>query len=87
MASRRPRAERPTTAEQIHAIINRIVDELLRDGQLDESDLTLRDIQQIKEAFFGVLQAMYHGQRVKYPSFAEEEQDLMRARRRIVRRK
>ncbi len=81
------RAERPTTAEQIHAIINRIVDERLRDGQLDESDLTLRDIQQIKEAFFGVLQAMYHGQRVKYPSFGEEEQDLMRARRRIVRRK
>jgi cyclic-di-AMP phosphodiesterase PgpH len=80
------RAERPTSPEQIRTIINRIVDQRLSDGQLDESNLTLRDIQQIKEAFFGVLQTMYHGQRVKYPSFSEEEQDLMRARRRIMHR-
>ncbi|MEW5719511.1 MAG: HDIG domain-containing metalloprotein, partial [Chloroflexota bacterium] len=50
------RAERPTTPEQIRAIVDRIFNERLRDGQLDESDLTLRDLQQIKEAFFGVLQ-------------------------------
>jgi len=60
------RAERPTTPEQIRAIIDRIFTERLRDGQLDESDLTLRDLQQIKEAFFGVLQGLYHP-RVKYP--------------------
>jgi len=60
------RAERPTTPEQIHAIIDRIFNERLRDGQLDESDLTLRDLQQVKEAFFGVLQGLYHP-RVRYP--------------------
>jgi len=60
------RAERPTTPEQIRAIVDRIVGERLRDGQLDESDLTLRDVQQIKETFFGVLQGLYHP-RVRYP--------------------
>src|SRR5574341_968381 len=60
------RAERPATPEQIRAIIDRIVDERLRDGQLDECELTLRDIQQIKEAFVDVLQGQFHP-RVKYP--------------------
>lgn len=60
------RAERPATPEQIRAIIDRIVNDRLRDGQLDESDLTLHDIQEIKDAFFGVLQGMFHA-RVKYP--------------------
>ncbi len=60
------RAERPTTPEQIRAIIERIVGERLRDGQLDESDLTLRDIQEIQQAFLGVLLGLYHP-RVKYP--------------------
>ena len=60
------RAERPATPEAIRKIIDRIVNERLRDGQLDECDLTLRDIQKIKDAFFDVLQGLYHA-RVKYP--------------------
>ncbi|MBI5303083.1 MAG: HDIG domain-containing protein [Chloroflexi bacterium] len=74
------RAERPHSAEQIRAIIDRIVNERLRDGQLDESDLTLRDIVQVKEAFFGVLQGLFHP-RVKYPEPPPEniEQTLDRA--------
>ncbi|MBI5031369.1 MAG: HDIG domain-containing protein [Chloroflexi bacterium] len=60
------RAERPTTPDGIRAIIDRIFSERLRDGQLDESDLTLRDLQVIKQAFFDILQGLYHP-RVKYP--------------------
>jgi hypothetical protein len=60
------RAERPHSPEQIRAIINRIVNDRLRDGQLDESELTLHDIEQIKEAFLGVLQGLFHP-RIKYP--------------------
>lgn len=60
------RAEHPSTPEGIRKIIDRIVNERLRDGQLDESDLTLRDIQQVKDAFFDVLQGLYHS-RVVYP--------------------
>ncbi len=65
------RAERPHSAEQIRTIIDRIVGDRLRDGQLDESDLTLSDVLQIKEAFFGVLQGLFHP-RVKYPDMPNE---------------
>jgi putative nucleotidyltransferase with HDIG domain len=60
------RAERPSTPEAIRAIIDKSVSERLRDGQLDECDVTLRDIQQIKDAFFEVLQGLYHS-RIRYP--------------------
>jgi cyclic-di-AMP phosphodiesterase PgpH len=60
------RAERPISHEQIRAIIDRIVADRLRDGQLDESDLTLRDLQKIKGAFADVLQGLFHP-RIKYP--------------------
>jgi putative nucleotidyltransferase with HDIG domain len=64
------RAERPASPEQIRAIIDRILGERLRDGQLDECELTLRDIDQIRQAFFGVLQGLFHP-RVKYPDAPE----------------
>jgi cyclic-di-AMP phosphodiesterase PgpH len=64
------RAERPTSPEQIHMLIDRIVNERVRDGQLDECDLTLRDVEQIRQAFFGVLQGLFHP-RVKYPEAPE----------------
>lgn len=67
------RAERPTTPEQMYAIIDRIVAERLREGQLDECDLTLRDVEQIKEAFFGVLQGLFHP-RVRYSEPVEGRQ-------------
>lgn len=64
------RAERPTSPEQIRVIIDRLVGERLRDGQLDETELNLRELQQIKEAFFGVLQGLFHP-RVKYPELVD----------------
>jgi hypothetical protein len=50
----------------IRAMVTRIIDERLYDGQFDECDLTLRDIERIKEAFVGQLLGMYH-QRIAYP--------------------
>ena len=50
----------------IRAMVARIIDERLADGQFDECDLTLRDIERIKEAFVGQLLGMYH-QRIAYP--------------------
>ena len=64
------RAERPTSPEQIRTIVDRIVNERIRDGQLDECDLTLHDVDQIRQAFFGVLQGLFHP-RVKYPEAPE----------------
>ena len=50
----------------IRAMVHQIVDERLEDGQLDECDLTLRDLERTREAFVAQLLGMYH-QRVAYP--------------------
>ncbi len=50
----------------IRAMVGRIIDERLKDGQFDECDLTLRDVERIREAFVSQLLGMYH-QRIAYP--------------------
>jgi cyclic-di-AMP phosphodiesterase PgpH len=50
----------------IRAMVNRIIAERLQDGQFDECDLTLRDLERIREAFVSQLLGMYH-QRIAYP--------------------
>jgi membrane-associated HD superfamily phosphohydrolase len=50
----------------IRAMVNRIVDARVDDGQLDEAELTLRNLSQIKEAFVQQLLGMYHT-RIAYP--------------------
>jgi len=50
----------------IRAMVDRIVDARLEDGQLDDAELTLKNITQIKEAFVAQLLGMYHS-RIKYP--------------------
>ncbi|HEY8771757.1 MAG TPA: HDIG domain-containing metalloprotein, partial [Candidatus Limnocylindria bacterium] len=50
----------------IRAMVNRIVDARVEDGQLDEAELTLRNLSQIKEAFVQQLLGMYHT-RIQYP--------------------
>jgi putative nucleotidyltransferase with HDIG domain len=53
-------------ADSIRAMVDRIVDARVEDGQLDDAELTLKNISQIKEAFIGQLLGMYHS-RIKYP--------------------
>jgi putative nucleotidyltransferase with HDIG domain len=50
----------------IRAMVARIIDERMTDGQFDECDLTLRDVEKIKDAFVQQLLGMYH-QRIAYP--------------------
>ena len=50
----------------IRAMVQRIIRERLEDGQFDECDLTLRDVELIREAFVQQLLGMYH-RRVEYP--------------------
>src|SRR6476661_6318978 len=50
----------------IRAMVARIIDERTSDGQFDECDLTLRDLERIKNAFVEQLLGMYH-QRIAYP--------------------
>ncbi len=60
------RANRDHSAENVTAIIDRIVQERINGGQLDECDLTLADIRKIKVSFLSVLQGIFHP-RVEYP--------------------
>ena len=52
--------------ESIRAMVDAIVDARVEDGQLDDAELTLKNISQIKDAFVGQLLGMYHS-RIKYP--------------------
>ena len=52
--------------ESIRAMVDRIVEDRVTDGQLEDAELTLKDISQIKEAFVQQLLGMYHS-RIKYP--------------------
>lgn len=52
--------------EKISQMINNIVDDKLKSGQLDNCDLTLKDIQKIKISFLKCLKGIYH-HRIEYP--------------------
>jgi cyclic-di-AMP phosphodiesterase PgpH len=62
----------------IRAMVGRIIADRLADGQFDECDLTLRDINLAQEAFVQQLLGMYH-QRVAYPSSKVVEIESRRA--------
>ena len=62
----------------IRAMVGRIIEERMADGQFDECDLTLRDIEAIREAFVGQLLGMYH-QRIAYPQSKVVEIESRRA--------
>jgi putative nucleotidyltransferase with HDIG domain len=62
----------------IRAMVSRIIDERLNDGQFDECDLTLRDVERIREAFVSQLLGMYH-QRIAYPESKIVELESRRA--------
>lgn len=52
--------------ENIEKMVNDIIRDRLEEGQLDNCDLTLRDINKIKKAFLKVLLGIYH-KRIEYP--------------------
>jgi len=56
------------TPENIRYIVTKIIDAILSDDQLDECDLTLRELTQIREAMIRSLVAIYHS-RVDYPGY------------------
>jgi len=56
---------KPTPAK-IEALTTRIIKERLTEGQFDQCDLTLRDLERIKSAFLKVLGGIFHT-RIEYP--------------------
>ncbi|HEY6659575.1 MAG TPA: HDIG domain-containing metalloprotein [Pyrinomonadaceae bacterium] len=54
--------------ENIRAIVIKIVDAIISDGQLDECDVTLQELTTMREAMISALTAIYHA-RIDYPGF------------------
>jgi putative nucleotidyltransferase with HDIG domain len=71
------RAATDRSAEQIDHMVDDVIAERLAEGQLDESDLTLKDLRTIAESFKATMRAVYHP-RVQYP-----EPTPMETRRRL----
>ncbi len=62
----RVRAERPEDEKELRKVIQSVVEHRLSSGQLDETDLTLRDLDELIDSFTGTLRGIYHP-RLEYP--------------------
>lgn len=60
------RARRPQSKEDIRETIDFIFEDRLRDGQLDDSGLTLNDLRLLRDTFLTALQGVFHP-RIAYP--------------------
>jgi membrane-associated HD superfamily phosphohydrolase len=52
--------------EALDDVVRRIIQERVDDGQFDECDLTMRDIDGIRKSFVQMLEGIYHP-RIEYP--------------------
>ncbi len=60
------RAEMPEDEASIDALVKWVIDDRLAKGQLDRTDLTLKDLDTIRRSFAGTLKSIYHP-RIRYP--------------------
>lgn len=66
------RSLKEKTAENLKELVNKMVDQKIRDRQLEQSDLTFRDITIIKETLINKLVNIYHA-RIEYPKEKENQ--------------
>jgi putative nucleotidyltransferase with HDIG domain len=81
------RASPVHTMERISELVDEVFAERLAEGQLDESELTLRNMRELAQSFKETLRAVYHP-RVEYPAPTAAELRLRRrARPRLLDRR
>ncbi len=61
----------PTPA-RISALVEKIINNIFLDGQIDECELTLKDLSEIKRRFTNILTIIFH-KRIAYPEISEKE--------------
>jgi len=64
----------PTPA-RISSLVDRVINHIFLEGQLDECQLTLKDIHEIKKRFSYILTAIFH-KRIDYPGFDFSDEGL-----------
>ncbi|MBE7434353.1 MAG: HDIG domain-containing protein [Anaerolineales bacterium] len=70
----RARAERPSSDEELRALVTSVIQTVQKHNQLDDTLLTLRDLKLITESFVTTLRGTYHP-RIQYPKAAVPDQD------------
>ncbi len=54
------------SSSRVESMARRMIKDKLEDGQLDQSDLTLKELDQIAESFIYIMSGIYH-RRIEYP--------------------
>lgn len=62
------RSLKSPTNTNLKRVINDLINNLIQDGQLDDSNFSLKDLKSIATSFLSTLDNIYH-QRVEYPGF------------------
>lgn len=70
------RADNPTDDEAIENLVRWVIDDRLDKGQLDRTDLTLKDLDTIRRVFISTLKGIYHP-RIRYPEARQEDQTIL----------
>jgi putative nucleotidyltransferase with HDIG domain len=71
------RALTEPTPSRIKSLVQRVTNNIFLDGQMEECELTLKDLQKIQESFNRILTAIFH-QRIDYPLSTSSESPLKR---------
>ena len=70
----RTRAERPATDDDLRILVQSVIDTVQKYNQLDDTLLTLRDLNLITESFVTTLRGSHHP-RIQYPNAKAPDQD------------
>ena len=63
-----------TSPARVSMLVDKIINHCFIDGQLDNCELTLKDIREIRSNFVYLLTSMYH-KRINYPGFDMEHEN------------
>jgi hypothetical protein len=67
------RSDRPRTEDDLQRIVKAVIDDRVAKGQLDDTGLTLHDLQLVRESFVNTLKGMFHP-RLQYPELPAAEE-------------
>ncbi len=74
------RSRKPTRKQEIFETVQQVIEDKVRSGQLDESGLTLNDIDTIRRIFTDMLQGVFHP-RISYPANLKRDSGTTEAAR------
>ncbi|NIA28358.1 MAG: HDIG domain-containing protein [Actinobacteria bacterium] len=63
---------------RIKGLVEQLIDERFKSGELDDSPLTLHDLHKISDAFQKILNGVFHG-RIEYPTIKPKEQSKQKS--------